>query len=163
MPQKYSFFKDPRALAEIRKHKWIESQKAGTEIGFASAAVDWVQKYGKQWKEIHIKEGKDTSAFIERRRFRRFKINGCVELIKADMLCLAEFVDMSLFGLLCRTNDFLRKGSEIQVKLLLASGKSKTLVCSGMIERVVQAPAQKYELYIEFDENSRRQIENINL
>lgn len=46
---RYSFLNDTLALEEIRKHKWIESEKAGREIGFATAAVDWIKKYGEQW------------------------------------------------------------------------------------------------------------------
>ena len=35
---------------EIMKHKWIESQKKGTDIGFERALLDWVCKYRDQWK-----------------------------------------------------------------------------------------------------------------
>jgi len=45
----YSFLNDESALTEIRKHKWIESQKAGREIGFVTAALDWIKKYGHEW------------------------------------------------------------------------------------------------------------------
>ena len=50
----YPFLKDELAVIEIRKHKWIESQKRGEEIGFASAAMDWVNKYGEAWKQYRI-------------------------------------------------------------------------------------------------------------
>ncbi len=46
---RYSFLKNELALEEIRKHKWIESEKAGCEIGFATAAVDWIKNYGEGW------------------------------------------------------------------------------------------------------------------
>ena len=29
-------------LEEILKHKWIESEKAGYDIGFEKALVDWI-------------------------------------------------------------------------------------------------------------------------
>jgi hypothetical protein len=35
---------------EILKHKWIESEKAGHDIGFEQALLDWVVKYRSQWK-----------------------------------------------------------------------------------------------------------------
>jgi len=35
---------------EILKHKWIESQKKGKDIGFERALLDWVCKYRDQWK-----------------------------------------------------------------------------------------------------------------
>ena len=37
-------------LREILKHKWIESEKAGYDIGFNCALIDWLMKYGGQWR-----------------------------------------------------------------------------------------------------------------
>ena len=34
---------------EIMKHKWIESEKAGTDLGNA-AALDWVRKHAGEWR-----------------------------------------------------------------------------------------------------------------
>ena len=34
---------------EILKHKWIESEKAGYDIGFERALVDWNVKYSHDW------------------------------------------------------------------------------------------------------------------
>jgi len=34
---------------EIMKHKWIESEKAGTDLG-DSAAIDWVRKHAAEWR-----------------------------------------------------------------------------------------------------------------
>ena len=36
---------------EILKHKWIESQKAGYDIGFEKALIEWVSKYRTNWKK----------------------------------------------------------------------------------------------------------------
>jgi hypothetical protein len=35
---------------EILCHKWIESEKAGYDIGFERALVDWVLKYRSAWR-----------------------------------------------------------------------------------------------------------------
>jgi hypothetical protein len=35
---------------EILRHKWIESEKAGYDIGFERALVDWVLKYRSAWR-----------------------------------------------------------------------------------------------------------------
>jgi len=35
---------------EIMKHKWIESEKAGRDIGFDAALIDWVSKYRSSWR-----------------------------------------------------------------------------------------------------------------
>ena len=34
---------------EIKKHKWIESEKAGKDIGFENALVDWIDKHRSEW------------------------------------------------------------------------------------------------------------------
>jgi len=34
---------------EILKHKWIESEKAGYELGFEKALLDWIDQYRAQW------------------------------------------------------------------------------------------------------------------
>ena len=34
---------------EILKHKWIESEKAGYDIGFERALADWIVKYRADW------------------------------------------------------------------------------------------------------------------
>jgi uncharacterized protein DUF4032 len=42
---------------EILRHKWFESEKAGHDIGFDLAQVDWRIKHGsiwrKEWREKH--------------------------------------------------------------------------------------------------------------
>ncbi|HOW68435.1 MAG TPA: DUF4032 domain-containing protein [Candidatus Paceibacterota bacterium] len=35
---------------EILKHKWLESEKAGHDIGFERALVDWVVKHRANWR-----------------------------------------------------------------------------------------------------------------
>ncbi len=35
---------------EILKHKWIESEKAGKDIGFERALLTWVRKHRTDWK-----------------------------------------------------------------------------------------------------------------
>lgn len=36
--------------AEILRHKWFESEKAGYDIGFEKALMDWLVKYGAAWR-----------------------------------------------------------------------------------------------------------------
>ncbi len=47
---------------EILKHKWIESEKAGTDIGFERALLDWILKHRSSWRDRRIKGGKAESA-----------------------------------------------------------------------------------------------------
>jgi len=35
---------------EILRHKWIESEKAGYDIGFERALTDWIVKYRSKWR-----------------------------------------------------------------------------------------------------------------
>ena len=43
---------------EILKHKWIESEKAGTDIGFEKALLDWILKHRSSWREKRMKEAR---------------------------------------------------------------------------------------------------------
>jgi len=44
--------------AEILKHKWIESEKAGKDIGFEKALLDWIVKHRSNWRERRMKEAR---------------------------------------------------------------------------------------------------------
>ena len=35
---------------EILRHKWIESEKAGHDIGFERALLDWIVKHRSNWR-----------------------------------------------------------------------------------------------------------------
>lgn len=39
---------------EMKRHKWIESEKAGHDLG-NQAIRDWVYKYAKQFREEYAK------------------------------------------------------------------------------------------------------------
>ena len=43
---------------EILKHKWIESEKAGKDIGFERALLDWIVKHRSHWREKRLKEAR---------------------------------------------------------------------------------------------------------
>jgi hypothetical protein len=36
---------------EVERHKWLESEKAGKDIGYDAALIDWVMKHKSKWKE----------------------------------------------------------------------------------------------------------------
>jgi hypothetical protein len=36
---------------EILRHKWIESEKVGHDIGFESALTDWIIKHRASWRK----------------------------------------------------------------------------------------------------------------
>ena len=35
---------------EILRHKWIESEKQGRDIGFERALLDWIRKHRENWR-----------------------------------------------------------------------------------------------------------------
>jgi len=49
----YQYFLSERE--EILKHKWIESEKAGKDIGFEKALLDWICKHRTAWRESRKK------------------------------------------------------------------------------------------------------------
>jgi len=36
---------------EILKHKWLESEKVGHDIGFERALTDWIMKHRSKWRK----------------------------------------------------------------------------------------------------------------
>jgi hypothetical protein len=39
-------------LEEIEKYKWIESEKAGRDIGWERAQEEWLRKHFGSWKRV---------------------------------------------------------------------------------------------------------------
>jgi hypothetical protein len=50
-PQLREFLENERN--EIERHKWIESEKAGRDLGY-DAIMDWIRKYAKLYREEYI-------------------------------------------------------------------------------------------------------------
>ena len=42
---------------EILKHKWIESEKAGHDIGFERALTDWIIRHRANWRRARQNAG----------------------------------------------------------------------------------------------------------
>ena len=53
--------KNKKAVEEINRHRWIESEKAGYDIGFETAAVDWLEKFSTAWMQYHMPKRKNPS------------------------------------------------------------------------------------------------------
>jgi len=49
--------------AEILRHKWIESEKVGHDIGFEKALLDWIVKHRAGWRALRQDKshGRDSS------------------------------------------------------------------------------------------------------
>lgn len=44
---------DPRVRKEIERYKWVESEKAGYDIGMARANRVWLALYAEAWKKMN--------------------------------------------------------------------------------------------------------------
>ncbi len=42
---------------EILRHKWIESEKAGHDIGFERAMIDWILRHRSAWRAERSQRG----------------------------------------------------------------------------------------------------------
>ncbi|MBP9853649.1 MAG: hypothetical protein KBD53_02140 [Candidatus Omnitrophica bacterium] len=50
--------KNKQVIEEINRHLWIESEKAGYDIGFEKAAADWMERFSKAWMNYHMPKKK---------------------------------------------------------------------------------------------------------
>jgi len=41
---------------EILRHKWLESEKAGQDIGFERALLDWIIRHRSGWRSERAKD-----------------------------------------------------------------------------------------------------------
>jgi hypothetical protein len=48
---------------EILRHKWIESEKVGHDIGFEKALLDWIVKHRAAWRTIRQGKPFNSSPF----------------------------------------------------------------------------------------------------
>ena len=153
----YSYLKDPRAVSEIRKHKWIESQKQKKDIGFGAAALDWIQKYGEKWKRIHVKKDNTSSTFFERRKYRRFKPECSLKVAEDKNTFPAKVMNLNFLGLQCKVKEFLPLHKRINISLETEGEASKSL--KGMVGRIFPYGREEYEMFIQFDQDSQREME----
>lgn len=42
---------------EILKHKWLESERLGHDIGFERALLDWIRKHREGWRSARRSQG----------------------------------------------------------------------------------------------------------
>ncbi|MDD3374557.1 MAG: PilZ domain-containing protein [Candidatus Omnitrophica bacterium] len=160
MQKKYSFLKDNLALMEIRKHKWIESEKRKKEIGFATAALDWINKYGHTWKIARLGASQEIDIFLEKRRYRRFNVNFPIEIIFDNIIIKTSSKNISLLGVSCETHSCLKRNASVEIKIIFPSKRfGKNIRFKSQILRSSQkntASAEPiYQTVILFDEHLR--------
>lgn len=47
---------DKRVIAEIERHLWIESEKAGYDIGYERAKEEWLRNFSGAWMKQNMPE-----------------------------------------------------------------------------------------------------------
>jgi hypothetical protein len=47
---------------EILRHKWFESEKAGYDIGFERALLDWIRNHRDAWRQARRMKQKKVSS-----------------------------------------------------------------------------------------------------
>lgn len=50
-----------KVVEEINRHRWIESEKAGYDIGFDRASGDWLERFSRAWMDYHMPKQKSSA------------------------------------------------------------------------------------------------------
>ncbi len=159
----YSFLKDELAIAEIRKHKWIESQKSGREIGFASAAIDWVAKYGNDWLVSRLEQAGTDNMFSEKRSYRRIDARIPLQITTSQEKFFSHTKDFNLMGLSCLSLQKPKPDSKVTVvidfKNRALDKRGKPFVFQSRVQRVSAVKSVDnhiyYKMFLPFTENVR--------
>ena len=164
----YSFLQDELALAEIRKHKWIESEKHGKEIGFATAALDWIKRYGQDWRNYRLRTQNNQNIFSEKRHYRRFAFQWPVHLKINDHYIVSQTQDINLLGLSCNIPAFLSEETTAEIVLSVhakdAAKKESKIQFKSKIKKIEQKNKLFYKVFLPFTEEVRNYLRaNANL
>jgi hypothetical protein len=47
---------------EILRHKWLESERLGYDIGFERALLDWIRKHRESWRAARRQQQQQNAA-----------------------------------------------------------------------------------------------------
>ena len=59
--------RNKKVIAEINRHKWLESEIAGYDIGFEAAAEHWLKNHADAWVTYHMTVSSKKSAVKPRK------------------------------------------------------------------------------------------------
>ena len=60
-PEQKKLLENKEVVEEIHRHLWIESEKAGRDIGFEKAAEDWLTRFSGEWLKYHAPTNGDQA------------------------------------------------------------------------------------------------------
>jgi len=163
MSKTYSLLKDELAISEIRKHQWIESEKQGREIGFATAALDWFRRYGPAWLKHRLDRQQNGDPLIEKRQYRRFDSRFPVQLKFGDSHIFCHTDNVNLIGLTCTIPTTISQDTATDVTIRFRSKITRTpqprFEFTSRITRVHPLKAGRRDascrIFIPFTENVR--------
>ncbi len=46
--------RNKKVIQEINRHKWLESEIAGYDVGYQAAADDWLKNHAQAWISYHM-------------------------------------------------------------------------------------------------------------
>ena len=58
--RKKKLLQNRKVVEEIKRHLWIESEKAGYDLGFDQAATDWLERFSEAWMKYHMPNQSET-------------------------------------------------------------------------------------------------------
>ena len=53
--------RNKKVIEEISRHKWLESEIVGYDVGFEAAAEDWLKNHAAAWIAYHMSPSKPAS------------------------------------------------------------------------------------------------------
>ena len=162
MNNTYPFFKDELALLEIRKHKWIQSEILGHEVGFATAAVDWIKKYGAAWKIFRLGLTNSDQFLSERRKYRRFVKHFPLELNIDNQPFQSHSWDFNLVGVGCVVPRFIKPENAVTARIKFQGPNQSEPIAqfefNSRITQIAEAPQKEdpaFRIFIPFSEEIR--------
>ena len=163
---RYSFLNDTLALEEIRKHKWIESEKHSREIGFATAALDWIKTHGEQWLRSRSVRASSADIFAERRTHRRFSRRIPVRLKVNDTYISSCTNEINFLGFSCASSQYIPEHTPIEITLDLEDRTSTQQKANfrfeSRVRRVSSPPNQAqnecHEIFLPFDDQIKNYL-----
>jgi len=162
MHKDYSFLQDELALIEIRKHKWLESQKQRCEIGFATAAVDWIKKYGDEFKNFRLASRNPGKWFEEKRLYRRFSYKVPINLALAGSTVTGYTTDFNLIGMSCTLSQEFNEDQSTDITIdfrnFLQNPVSILRFRSRVARAVKSVDSSEYKVFIPFSETIRNYL-----
>ena len=158
----YPFLQDELAILEIRKHQWIESEKKGYEIGFATAALDWINNYGRAWQQFRLSLKNPQSILYEKRLHRRFNHKFLVRLQVNSTQITVHTEDVSLIGLSCKIPTYVSLNTPAQVFIGFQKNDTSHFEFQSRVARVSKSngnkTAENYDIFMPFTEEVRDYI-----